>query len=58
MSGAEMQHVGEALREIERVLAQKSLRESVRSDLRMAKDSLQRALDWGEDELGGGSTDD
>lgn len=58
MSGEEMKHVSDARRDILGLLELKSLSQSVKSQLRGAKDSLQRALDWAEDESGGGSTDD
>lgn len=58
MNGDEMRHIGEAQREIEQLLEQKSLKQSVRSGLQRALGSIEKALNWGEDELVGGSTDD
>lgn len=58
MSGSEYSHLIAAKLEIEQLLERKSLGKTVRSGLQRALDSIQKALDWGEDELSSGSTDD
>jgi hypothetical protein len=57
MNGDEMKLVSDGKREVEEVLALRSLGQGVRSRLQRALDRLQAALDYGEDERGSGGTD-